>query len=154
MLYFIENTFGQLIAVTGDHDVNTSATKDGARKLCRWDFRSLVDAEVMAGKANNLRRDQNPHALNFAYYIAVDAGEYNSPRYDVIRAPQLGDQVSRYFNGDAYPAGTITKISKTLFKITTDTGLTFYRVKQSGTWLNEGTWSMVSGHRSEQNPSF
>lgn len=139
MLYFIENSFGQLIAVS------TEQSKTAYRNICRWDFRSLVDAEVMANRATE---------FTGKLHIATDAGEYNSPRYDVQAAPVVGAEVSRYFNGDAYPAGKIKSISKTMFKITTDTGVTFYRVKQSGCWLNEGTWSMVSGHRSEQNPSF
>lgn len=139
MLYFMENTFGQLIAVT------TETGKPAARIICRWDFRSLVDAEVMADKAT---------AFTGKLHIATDAGAHTSPRYDVVAAPVVGDEVSRYFNGDAYPAGKIAKISKTLFKVTTDTGIVFYRVKGTGKWVNNGTWSMVSGHHNDKNPSF
>lgn len=146
MLYFILNAAAQLVAITGDYDVNTATTGD--IKLCRWDFATFADAEAMAVKAN---------ALSKVEYIPTDSGPNVSPRYDVIAAPVIGSKVSRSFNGDSYPAGTIVSISKTLKKITASNGMAtwdFYRVGQSGTWRNNGTWSMVSGHRFELNPSF
>jgi hypothetical protein len=87
-------------------------------------------------------------------YIATDAGPHVSPRYDVIKLPQIGDKVSQSFNGDSYPAGTIKSISKSLSLIITTTGLKFYRVRETGSWRNNQTWSLRSGHHDERNPSF
>jgi hypothetical protein len=88
-------------------------------------------------------------------HIATDEGEWVSPRYSVIEAPAVGDEVSYAFNGDYYPCGRIVKVSTSLRVIKTDTGATFYRRRQSATWKKEGgTWSLVRGHRSEKNPSF
>jgi hypothetical protein len=86
-------------------------------------------------------------------YIATDAGEWCSPRYDVIKAPQMLDPVSYAFNGDAYPCGHIKTISKTMKKITTTTGETFYRRRNTGAWTMR-CWSMVQGHIEERNPHF
>lgn len=87
-------------------------------------------------------------------YIATDAGPNVSPRYDVSKLPQVGDKVSQYFNGDSYPAGTVKSISKSLKLVVTTTGLKFYRVRETGTWRQGGTWSMIAGHHNDRNPSF
>lgn len=87
-------------------------------------------------------------------HIATDAGPNVSPRYDVIKLPKVGDKVSKAFNGDHYPCGVIVNISKTLKAITTDGGDVFYRVRQTGSWRNQGTWFLEAGHHSELNPSF
>lgn len=87
-------------------------------------------------------------------YIAIDRGSGVSPRFGVIELLSIGDKVSYAFNGDYYPDGEIVKISKTL-QITTSTGNIYRRRKNSGAWvLTGGTWCLVSGHRSELNPSF
>jgi hypothetical protein len=87
-------------------------------------------------------------------YLPADAGPRTSPRYDVIEAPQVSDEVSRGFNGDYYPCGTITKITPT-YQITTSTGAKFRRVKESSRWQETGGgFSMVHGVRDERNPSF
>lgn len=87
-------------------------------------------------------------------FIATDAGPCVSPRYDVIQLPKVGDKVSKEFNGDSYPCGVIVKISPTFKSIRTDGGDVFYRVRQTGSWRNEGTWFLTPGHVSKQNPSF
>lgn len=87
-------------------------------------------------------------------YIGTDAGPHVSPRYDVIAAPVIGSEVSKEFNGDSYPEGTIVTISPTLKKIVTSTGVTFYRRRLSGQWIADRTWSMTRGHVSKWNPSF
>lgn len=87
-------------------------------------------------------------------YVATDAGEYVSPRFDVIELPAQGDKVSRYFNGDSYPAGTIQSVSKSLRRIETTDGTVFLRRRDTGSWVNNRTWSMRSGHHREWNPSF
>ena len=88
------------------------------------------------------------------HHMAVDRGPSTLPRYTVIRTPQVGDLVSRAFNGDYYPDGVIARISPTMKVITTDTGTRFYREGQSARWVAHGTWTMVRGHRNERNPSF
>lgn len=87
-------------------------------------------------------------------YVATDSGENCYPRYDVVRAPRVGDEVSYAFNGDCYECGVIAKISKSLKRVVTSTGKVFYRRKNSGAWLSGVTWSMVQGHHNELNPSF
>lgn len=112
----------------------------------RRDWKTFEEAERIAKLLNETDGSDR--------YIAVDSGEHVRPRYDVIEVPQIGDPVSRAFNGDYYPAGHIVKISKSLKIITTDTGVRFFRRKQSARWVEGGTWSMVHGHKSELNRSF
>ncbi len=111
----------------------------------RNDFDSFMLAQAIADSASR---------LTGRTYIATDSGEGCYPRYDVIEAPAVGEEVSYAFNGDYYPCGTIVSISKSMKLITTSTGRKFYRSRQSGSWLNGGMWSLVSGHISEKNPSF
>ena len=112
---------------------------------CR-DWKTIEDAERVAELLNKSDKSDR--------HLAIDNGANVWPRYDVIEIPQVGEPVSRAFNGDYYPAGFITKISKSLKIITTDTGSRFFRRKQTGKWVESGTWSMVHGHKSELNPSF
>jgi len=147
MLYFQRNSAGTLRVISQEKAHTTTLPY-----LCRHDFETLEDAQAVAEELNGFPK------LNIApfsdKYIATDAGRSCSPRYDVISRPQVGDEVSYAFNGDYYPDGTITKISPTLKKITTDTGSTFYRVRQTGSWKKNGTWSLVHGHIDKRNPSF
>ena len=113
--------------------------------VSRWDWASMEAAQKVADAAS---------IFDGVDYIAIDCGAHTSPRFDVIPAPQTLDPVSYTFNGDTYPCGYIKTISKTLKKITTTTGKTFYRYKQSGSWLMNGQWFMVNGHRETRNPHF
>lgn len=106
------------------------------------DYQSFEEAESMAKKATK---------ATGIVYIPVDHGPGHKPRFDVIMAPQVGDRVSRGFNGDYYPEGEIVKVSKTYAQIKTSTGTKFYRSKQSAKWKN-GTFVMCRGHRDERNP--
>lgn len=87
-------------------------------------------------------------------YLPTDSGPNVSPRYDVIAAPVVGAEVSKAFNGDYYPEGVIVSISKTFKRVETSTGAVFFRRKNSGAWIENGTWCMVEGHVSRMNPSF
>ena len=87
-------------------------------------------------------------------FLPVDMGLHYYPRYDIIRAPKIGDKVSYAFNGDYYPCGEISRVSPTFKKVTTSTGRTFYRQRQTGCWKSNGTWSMVRGHIDRLNPHF
>lgn len=86
-------------------------------------------------------------------YLATNDG-LGRGGFDVIEAPEVGDPVSKGFNGDYYPQGVITKITPT-WQITTSTGAKFRRVGESGSWMmTGGTWRMVKGHHDERNPHF
>jgi hypothetical protein len=111
----------------------------------RNDWKSFGRAEVVAAQLS---------LATGTKYIATDAGPHVSPRYDVIACPQVGQEVSKEFNGDSYPEGVIVSISPTLWRIETSTGATFFRRGKSGTWLESGTWSLTRGHVDKRNPSF
>ena len=113
--------------------------------VSRHDFKSFEQAQEVADAASRFEGVD---------YIATDAGDYCSPRYDVIKAPQHLAPVSYTFNGDCYPCGHIKTISKTMKKITTTTGKTFYRKRNTGCWVSHGIWSMVEGHIEQLNPHF
>ena len=100
-------------------------------------------------------------------YVATDAGPYVSPRYDVIALPKVGDAVSYSFNGDSYPCGHVISISagpnfrrivaheprggKHVGEVREHV---FWRRRKTGSWVMNGTWSLVAGHVDERNPSF
>jgi hypothetical protein len=115
---------------------------------------SAINRNDMTGMAHAEEIAQDATTLTERLHIAADRGEYTSPRFDVIEAPRVGEEVSRGFNGDYYPAGKIVKVSASLKRVTTDTGVVFNRVRQSDCWRNAGTWGMVRGHKSERNPHF
>ena len=140
MLYF---------TVTTDHNgdnmaVSLAPTSEGAQS--RWDWKTYDHVRRIAALANK--------GAGKELYLGIDRGAGNYPRFDVIPMPQIGDEVSYGFNGDYYPCGKIVSISATLKKITTSTGDTFYRRRETGRWVKGGTWTLVQGHRSEQNPCF
>jgi len=88
-------------------------------------------------------------------FLPCDHGEWRHPRYAVISAPRMGDPVSYAFNGDYYPAGHITKMSDSFYRLQTSTGDVFYRSKHTAGWKKKGgTWWMVAGHHNERNPHF
>lgn len=107
----------------------------------RWDWKTMGDACRIA-------------CLLGSEYIPTDAGPNVSPRYDVIKLPQVGDKVSYAFNGDSYPCGTIKSISESKKLIVTTEGQKFYRRRNTGSWVYNGTWSLQAGHCYKQNPSF
>jgi hypothetical protein len=106
---------------------------------------SFVEASRMAGEL------MKEHGQCF---LPVDRGLGVSPQYGVIRAPQEGQEVSKAFNGDSYPCGSISRISVGFKIIETDTGVRFYRRGLSATWVCDGTWSLVPGHRDERSREF
>lgn len=141
MLYFVflrtDDGPGQMIRVT-DQSVDHNDPKKIV--LCRWDFKTFERALEVANAASRLTRKP---------LIATDAGSGTTPRYDVIFAPQVGDVVSKSFNGDSYPAGTITRISKSLKRIETDKGIKFYRRRETGSWF-DGPYAMIQGTHNER----
>uniref|UniRef100_A0AAU7VHH7 Uncharacterized protein n=1 Tax=Dinoroseobacter phage vB_DshS_R26L TaxID=3161158 RepID=A0AAU7VHH7_9CAUD len=141
MLYFTTNTAGDVIEISSKHDYQN----DTRPYQTRNDWATMEDAEAVAASATEHAGEE---------YIAIDCGSHVSPRYDVIRMPQVGDEVSYSFNGDTYPDGKIASISASKKLIMTDTGGKYYRRKQSGSWVKGGTWSLVRGHSYTQNPHF
>lgn len=134
---------GTVVALTTSYafDQHTPA---GFTWVNRNDYKSLDEAQRVAGSATRTLKTD---------FMAVDNGPSCSPRYDVIRTPQVGDEVSQAFNGDYYPEGVITKITHKLRRIETSTGEVFWRRKDSGSWLNGG-FSMIRGHVSRLSREF
>lgn len=93
-----------------------------------------------------------------------DRGQWVSPRLAVIRGFVIGEPVSYGFNGDSYIAGRVTAMSGAGnadigFRIITTkdhrgTERKFWRRGMTGTWKNDGTWSLMHGWHKDQNPSF
>jgi hypothetical protein len=143
MLNFIIKA-GTLVSVTTDYTRDCELPADTAL-FNRNDFKSFEVAEEMAVAATK---------LTGKLHIATDAGKWSYPQFDVIAAPAVGEKVSQSFNGDSYPRGEIVSVSKTLKLVTTSTGHKFYRLRNTGSWLDNGYACMIAGHVSEMNPSF
>lgn len=134
-------------------EVRTISLKEAQAR--RWvDVEDRHDWDTME-KAERIASGLNVYAEGGETYMAIDNGACVSPRFDVIVAPKVGDDVSYGFNGDCTPCGQIKSISKGEMRvITTTDGTKFYRNKLSGRWVNNGTWVLVRGHISERNPHF
>lgn len=134
-------------------DINTYEVIDSDRAkdrryvdtMTRHDWASYETACDVAAKVT---------AKEGELYIGIDNGSNIYPRFDIIKAPVVGDEVSYSFNGDTYPDGKIAKISESMRVITTDTGKSYYRRKLTGAWKHHQTWTLVHGHHYEQNPHF
>lgn len=111
--------------------------------LCHYDFSTFDDVELVAKK----------FSTESDTYLAVDRGDHCYPRYDVIRAPKVGEPISRAINGDYYPDGFIARITDG-FKTVISTQGTRYRRTKTGGWVANRYFAMVYGHRSELNPHF
>lgn len=111
--------------------------------ISRWDYESMDHVAKLAAELTEATGE---------LYIPVTTGA--SPKWDVIKAPKVGDDVSYGFNGDYYPSGKITSISPTMKLITTEGGRRYYRKGTSGAWVMGGTWTLVQGVHFQQNPSF
>jgi hypothetical protein len=93
-------------------------------------------------------------AMTGKAYVGTDEGDGTWPRYRVIEAPMIGDKVSRSFNGDTYPEGEITAITKA-GQVTTSTGAKFRRRGTTSGWREVGgSFWLCGGHQYEQNPHF
>jgi hypothetical protein len=149
MLHFQVNAEKEVVAVATDYPQDNrhwaSNSADGSGWMTRHDIKSVEQAAEIAESAQNVTGKT---------YLPVDSGSGVWPRFDVIEAPAVGDDVSYAFNGDYYPCGQIASISASFRLITTTEGQKFYRRKQTANWKYNGVWSLVDGHRSELNPSF
>lgn len=116
--------------------------------ISRHDIKSFEHAQTIAAQANAMLGAGN-------VFIPVDSGDNCYPRYDVVQAPKVGEEVSRALNGDFYPDGEIVKVSGKDHRIvTTSTGRKYYRRRQSSVWIADKFYSMVRGHISRLNPEF
>lgn len=158
MLFFETTRSGNPAAVTrvlNDAECREARRAEIATNIAppffddRNDFKSFATAEAYAARATE---------LTGKLHIPTDSGAHVSPRYDVIEAPEVGDDVSYAFNGDSYPCGKIVKISESMRRIETHDEKrgkrVFYRRGQSAAWIADKTWSLVPGHVYTQNPSF
>jgi hypothetical protein len=110
------------------------------------DLKSYAEAQALAEEASKA----NPTLVILAY----DNGPAWSPRYGIMEAPKVGDDVSHGFNGDYYPVGKVEQIGKDYKRIKAG-GVWYYRRKLSPSWIKAGgTWSLVQGIIDERNPSF
>jgi len=141
MLYIKFNADNQAINVVARTDVDHRDTSIRTRN----DWSSYAEVVAIA--------DALTAALG-RKYLGVDAGNHVSPRFDVVEAPAVGDDVSKTFNGDSYPCGKVARIVGDYKTIVTDGGLRFNRRRLSGAFIEGGTWGLVGGHRDERNPSF
>ncbi len=116
--------------------------KDGHNVQSRWDWSTLERATEVC------------NMLDQELYMVTDSGAGCSPRFDIIKKPRVGDEVSYAFNGDSRPDGEIAKISKTMKMITTTTGSKYYRKQLTGRWVRGGCWTLVQGHVSKLNEAF
>lgn len=131
---------------TADPKKFTSHVPEGTTKVSnRNDWKSFEEVCAIARALT---------AITGESYVGTDAGDHVSPRYDIGTVPKIGDPVSYAFNGDYYPDGEVVRITKGL-RITTSTGKVYNRYKNTGCWMMVGgTWQLVHGHISRQNPSF
>lgn len=146
MIYVLIDKDGKPYGFAGTYEGAVAATSHSVNTFqSRHDWQTHEQAQALAD------------ALNEKYpgkFIATDAGDSVSPRFDIKEAPQVGDKVSMGFNGDYYPVGEITKISATLKVIETSSGKKFYRRRQSGIWRHSKIWTLVPGTWNDKNPSF
>lgn len=141
-MYYIEMKNGLAVSATLSPSAHTLAIPGLYETRNEW--KTFERAEQIAKELTAVA----------GHWIATDAGAHTYPRYDVSLAPMIGELVSCSFNGDSRPCGIITSVSKTLKKVVTSDGSKFYRRRQSGAWIKNGTWSMISGHHNQRNPSF
>jgi hypothetical protein len=156
MLYFKISSPPVTATFTGVSNITVSEEYPGNEAMQlrprlwfnRNDFKHFEQAKAVAEQANACG------GYKGSQLVAVDSGPNVSPRYDVIVLPKVGDPVSYAFNGDSYPDGTIVSVSASLKVVKTSTGRSYYRRRETGSWVNNGTWSLVAGHVYKQNPSF
>lgn len=119
--------------------------------MANTSYRSDADLETFTDATVEADRRMDAEG---GMWVAVDRGKNVWPRFSVARVPQVGEPVSYAFNGDSYPDGVVTKVSKAL-RITTDSGNVYRRKGTTGAWIKAGgAWRLVRGHVSALNPSL
>lgn len=141
MIYVLFDKDGNVTGYTS-HNTSYPATTS-LMVQSRWDWKSKERVDEIAAELSK---------ITGKHFIGIDAGSSVSPRYDIKQVPQVGDEVSSYFNGDYYPQGKIKAISASLKVITLENGKRFYRRKETAKWVYERTWVLVQGTKDERNP--
>jgi len=147
MLFFKTQDGKVTEVLTSDDDGSYDMTT-----VDRWDMATFADAERIAAEANQLTDSK----LCGKLYLPCDAGEWVSPRYDVVLAPRVGEPISYGIGSDSYPDGYITKIGGTdCSRIYTDTGHVYNRRRKSSAWIMRGgSRYLIRGHIKYLDPSF
>lgn len=146
MIYvLVDRNTGKVVDSTTHHPTREDLNHPDVQYQNRNDWKDMATVTRIAAELTELTGE---------LHLPTDATRSTSPRYDVIKAPQVGDEVSGEFNGDSYPQGRILRISGSYRRIETDTGKVFWRVLQTGSWRAEKTWYLTPGHTYKQNPSF
>lgn len=143
-LQFLLDTPDNLDTVAGIFPAS-DRSQDHKRLVNRSHFQTLDEARRVAAAASRLGALGHERGVIDAY-LATDEGDHVAPRYDVVRAPRIGDLVSSSFNGDSYPEGEVIRVSASFRRVETSTGKVYFRRRQSGSWIAEGTWFMTEGH--------
>lgn len=141
MIYVLLDASDAVVGTADSYEAAQRATLPAVRFESRNDWETLARVESLAAQLSTLTGD---------LYLAYDK-QSTRPRFDLFKAPKVGDEVSMGFNGDYYPCGKIATISKSMKKIVTDKGTVFYRRSMSR-WLNAGTFVMIPGVHEERNP--
>jgi hypothetical protein len=137
-----------------------------AEGITRSDAQGIADAEQINAERDYLanRFESMEEAKDRAEELTESTGEqhvayqtgYVVAPFMAARMPQVGDDVSMAFNGDAYPCGEIVRISPTYSTITTSHGVRFTRVGPNA-WKRggkRGAFSLITGTIRKWNPEF
>lgn len=156
MAFYVQIVNGKATRAASSDELKAEGIDHAAREAqgwqTSWDWSDFLTVELIANELS---------AATGRDFLPCDRGDHVSPRYDVIEAPKLGDDVSRGFNGDYYPVGKVTRITgagRRIIETKDERGTVrkFYRVKLSAAW-REGKGSpfcLVPGVRSEWNREF
>ena len=91
-------------------------------------------------------------------FLMTDRGDGYKDDFGFVEVPQVGDHVSKYFNGDSYYVGKVISVSKTFKKIVAQdeqgNKVSFNRRRESGAWVSNSMWSLIGGIHEESNPHF
>lgn len=170
MRYFKVNEQLEVVQLSDKYPAECSAVANDPNQ-CQAPWARKFDGSFGAGWLNRNDISVHPSPWLFAQqiadsaskftgrtFLAIDNGDHVSPRYEVIEAPSVGDEVSKGFNGDFYHVGQVVKIGKNYKQITVQGKygtIKFYRKGLRGCWLQPGgTWGLVPGVRNEMNPEF
>ena len=154
MNYFKLDAAGAVVEIA-DGMPGSLGVDDWARKIdgawgAGWCNRNDFTADLAAAVAISAS------AYSGDVWLVSDRGESCSPRFDVIKAPKVGEDASMAFNGDAYPVGKIAKIGKDYASVLVEGArgkIRFYRKAGRAAWVSKG-FSLIPGTVDRMNPEF
>lgn len=80
-----------------------------------------------------------------AHFIPIDHGDQRTPRYTIMRVPDVGIDVRAACNGKAQDDGIVIHVTEDVTLIKTSGGHTYERVGNTACWINENGWSLICG---------